>query len=64
MNITWITEVKSGTAAADGVTSGQATTGTLSSGSAKIYGGAAVVVDNAQASGTYTGDLKVTVAYN
>lgn len=64
MNVTWITEVKSGTAAADGVTSGQATTGTLSSGAAKIYGGAAVVVDNAQTSGTYTGDLKVTVAYN
>ena len=64
MAVTWITEAVSGTGSATGVTTGQASTGTLSSGAAKIYGGAAVVVDNAQASGTYTGDLKVTVAYN
>jgi len=64
MAVTWITEAVSGSGSATGVTSGQASSGTLSGGAAKIYGGAAVTVDAAQASGTYTGSLIVTVAYN
>lgn len=65
MAVTWITEAKSGASGTPTpISSGQATTGTLSSGAAKIFGGVAVVVDDAQVSGTYTGSLKLTVAYN
>ena len=41
-----------------------ATTGTLTSGAAFIFVGAKLTVGASQAAGTYTGIVKVTVAYN
>ncbi len=66
MDIDWITESVAGAGAASGKTDAttDATTGTLSSGAARIYAGGKLTVGASQAAGTYTGSLKVTVAYN
>lgn len=65
MAIDWITEsvtTTSPTGKTDPTT--DATTGTLASGAAYIYVGAKLTVGGAQPAGTYTGIVKVTVAYN
>jgi hypothetical protein len=65
MAIDWITEAVTTTTPTgkiDGST--DAATGTLASGAAYIYVGAALTVGAAQTAGTYTGNVKVTVAYN
>lgn len=66
MAITWLVEAQSGTTAASGITSAgnNSTTGTLASGTATIYGGGLLTVGAAQVAGAYTGNLKITVAYN
>lgn len=65
MAVNWITEAVT-TATPTGKTNENtdATTGTLSAGAAYIYVGAKLTVGGAQAAGTYTGVVKVTVAYN
>ncbi len=63
MAIGWITEAVA-TTATGATTVAQDSTGTLASGSAKIFSGAALTVDNFQVAGAYTGSLVVTVAYN
>lgn len=66
MAIDWVTEAVTGTGTATGKTdaSSDATVGTLSSGSARIYAGGKLTVGASQPAGNYTGSLKVTVAYN
>lgn len=64
MAIDWITEAVATTATGKNTTGTNATTGTLSGGSARIFAGGALTVGAEQVSGTYTGSLKVTVAYN
>lgn len=64
MAIDFITEAVAATATGKTDASTDATTGTLTTGSAKIFAGAAVTVGASQAAGTYTGSLVVTVAYN
>lgn len=65
MAIDWITEVTA-TATPTGKTNAatDATTGTLTSGAAYIYVGAVLTVGSSQTPGTYTGVVKVTLAYN
>lgn len=63
MAIGWITEAVA-TTATGSTTVAQDATGTLASGSAKIFSGAALTVDNFQVAGAYTGSLVATVAYN
>ncbi|WP_457323369.1 DUF4402 domain-containing protein [Roseateles sp. P5_E11] len=65
MAIDWITEAVA-TATATGKTdeTTDATTGTLAAGAAYIFVGGKLTVGAAQAAGTYTGIVKVTVAYN
>ncbi len=63
MAVSFVSEAV-GTAAPTGVTSGQASTGTLVSGNAYIYVGATLVVGASQNAGTYTGSVAVTVDYN
>jgi len=65
MAVDWITEALTA-ATATGKTdeTTDATTGTLSSGAAYIFVGGKLTVGGAQAAGTYTGVVKVTVAYN
>ncbi len=65
MAIDWITEAVT-TTTPTGKTdpNTDATTGTLASGAAYIYVGAKLTVGATQAAGTYTGIVKVTVAYN
>ncbi len=65
MAIDWITEAVT-TTTPTGKTDGStdAATGTLASGAAYIYVGAALTVGASQPAGTYTGVVKVTVAYN
>jgi hypothetical protein len=66
MAVDWIVEAVAGTGAATGKTdeTTDATSGTLSSGNARIYAGGQLTVGASQDTGTYTGSLKVTVAYN
>lgn len=66
MAVNWITEAVAGTGPANTKTdpTTDATSGTLSGGSAKIYAGGVLTVAADQPAGTYTGSLKVTVAYN
>jgi spore coat protein U-like protein len=65
MAVDWITEAV-GTTTATGKTdeSTDAATGTLNSGVAYIFVGGKLTVGAPQAAGTYTGSVKVTVAYN
>lgn len=65
MAVDWITEAV-GTTTPTGKTdpSTDAATGTLNSGAAYIYVGGKLTVGGAQVAGTYTGSVKVTVAYN
>ena len=65
MAVDWITEAVA-TTVPTGKTdpSTDAATGTLSSGAAYIFVGGKLTVGAAQAAGTYTGVVKVTVAYN
>lgn len=65
MAVDWITEAVA-TASPTGKTNAatDATTGTLSSGAAYIYVGGVLTVGAAQPAGSYTGTIKVTVAYN
>lgn len=65
MAVDWITEAVA-TTSPTGKTdpSSDATTGTLASGAAYIYVGGKLTVGASQAAGTYTGVVKVTVAYN
>jgi hypothetical protein len=65
MPVDWITEAVT-TATPTGKTdpSTDATTGTLASGAAYIYVGGKLTVGASQVAGTYTGTIKVTVAYN
>jgi hypothetical protein len=65
MAVNWITEAV-GTATPTGKTdeTTDATTGTLNAGAAYIYVGGKLTVGGAQAAGTYTGTVQVTVAYN
>ncbi|MEO6280633.1 DUF4402 domain-containing protein [Roseateles sp.] len=65
MAIDWITEAVA-TTSPTGKTdaSTDAATGTLASGAAYIYVGAKLTVGSSQAAGTYSGNVKVTVAYN
>lgn len=65
MAVDWITEVTA-TAVPTGKTdpSSDATAGTLASGAAYIYVGGKLTVGAGQVAGTYTGTIKVTVAYN
>lgn len=65
MAVDWITEALAA-ATATGKTdeTSDAATGTLSSGAAYIFVGGKLTVGAAQAAGTYTGVVKVTVAYN
>ena len=65
MAVDWITEAvatTTPTGKTDPAT--DATTGTLTSGAAYIFVGGKLTVGAAQAAGTYTGVVKVTVAYN
>jgi len=65
MAVDWITEALTSTTATgktDETT--DAATGTLSSGAAYIFVGGKLTVGAAQAAATYTGTVKVTVAYN
>lgn len=66
MEITYLIEAKSGITGASGITDTQdnSLTGTLDSGTATIYAGGILTVGSVQASGAYTGTLKVTVDYN
>lgn len=65
MAIDWITEAVT-TTTPTGKTdpTSDAATGTLASGAAYIYVGGKLTVGAAQVAGTYTGIVKVTVAYN
>ncbi|MBV8603125.1 MAG: DUF4402 domain-containing protein [Pelomonas sp.] len=63
MPVAWFWEVTS-TAAGTNQTSGTPATGTLSSGAAYIFVGAAVTVGATQAAATYTGTFQVSVDYN
>lgn len=65
MAVDWITEALA-SASPTGKTdeTSDAATGTLSSGAAYIYVGGKLTVGGAQPAGTYTGVVKVTVAYN
>lgn len=65
MAVDWITEAV-GTTTPTGKTdpTSDATTGTLNSGAAYIYVGGKLTVGGAQVAGTYSGVVKVTVAYN
>ncbi|MBI3349286.1 MAG: DUF4402 domain-containing protein [Burkholderiales bacterium] len=65
MAVDWITEAVT-TATPTGKTdpSSDATSGTLASGAAYIYVGGVLTVGATQVAGTYTGVVKVTVAYN
>jgi len=63
MAIGWITEAVA-TTATGSTTVAQDATGTLASGSARIFSGAALTVGATQVAGSYAGVLKVTVAYN
>ncbi|MGM9480991.1 DUF4402 domain-containing protein [Roseateles sp. NT4] len=65
MAVDWITEAIA-TTSPTGKTdpSTDATTGTLASGAAYIYVGGKLTVGSSQAAGSYTGVVKVTVAYN
>lgn len=65
MAVDWITEAV-GTTTPTGKTdpTSDAATGTLSSGAAYIFVGGKLTVGASQAAGTYTGVVKVTVAYN
>lgn len=63
MNVAWIAEAL-GTTSPTNKTSGTDATGTLNSGAAYIYVGGTLNVGAAQVAGTYTGTIKVTVAYN
>ncbi len=49
---------------ADGATTGDISTGTLTDGTQSFYLGGILDVAGAQAAGTYTGDVSVTVEYN
>lgn len=49
---------------AGGITTGNVTAGTLTSGAQSIYMGGKLTVGAAQAAGTYSGDITVTVEYN
>lgn len=65
MAVDWITEsvaTTTPTGKTDETT--DAATGTLASGAAYIYVGGKLTVGGAQAAGTYSGVVKVTVAYN
>lgn len=65
MAIDWITEAvttTTPTGKTDPTT--DATAGTLAAGAAYIYVGAKLTVGGTQPAGTYTGNVKVTVAYN
>lgn len=65
MAVDWITEAvatTTPTGKTDETT--DATTGTLTSGAAYIFVGGKLTVGSSQAAGTYTGVVKVTVAYN
>lgn len=66
MAVDWIVESVAGTGAATGKTdeTTDASSGTLSSGNARIYAGGKLTVGASQDTGTYTGSLKVTIAYN
>lgn len=63
MAVSWFYEVTA-TAAGTNQTSGTPATGTLSSGTAYIFVGAAVTVGASQVAGTYTGAFQVSVDYN
>jgi hypothetical protein len=65
MAVDWITEAV-GTTTPTGKTdpTSDAATGTLNAGNAYIYVGGKLTVGAAQVAGTYTGVVKVTVAYN
>jgi len=65
MAINWITEAVATTTPTGKIDeTTDATTGTLSSGAAYIFVGAKLTVGPTQAAGTYSGVVKVTVAYN
>lgn len=65
MAIDWITEaVATATPTAKTDETSDATIGTLASGAAYIFVGAKLTVGASQPAGTYTGSVKVTVAYN
>ena len=65
MAIAWISEVVATSGGATGATApGTAATGTLTAGAAFIFVGGVLTVGAAQAPGTYTGTVQVTVAYN
>jgi len=65
MAIDWITEaVTTATPTNKTDETTDASTGTLASGAAFIYVGAKLTVGGAQAAGTYTGNVVVTVGYN
>jgi len=65
MAVDWITEaVASTTPTGKTDPTSDATAGTLSSGAAYIFVGGKLTVGSSQAAGTYTGVVKVTVAYN
>jgi hypothetical protein len=63
MAVDWITDVGVNGSGKTAV-SPDVTSATLVSGTATIWAGAAITVDNEQAPGTYTGSLGVTVAYD
>lgn len=65
MAIDWITEAVA-TTTPTGKTdeTSDATVGTLASGAAYIFVGAKLTVGASQPAGTYTGSVKVTIAYN
>ncbi|MDI4631618.1 DUF4402 domain-containing protein [Pelomonas sp. V22] len=65
MAIAWISEAVATSGGATGKTTTTTdATGTLSSGAAYIFVGAKLTVGSTQPAGTYTGSVKVTVAYN
>ena len=65
MAIDWITKaVATATPTAKTDETSDATVGTLASGAAYIFVGAKLTVGASQPAGTYTGSVKVTVAYN
>lgn len=65
MAIAWISEAVATSGGATGKTATTTdATGTLASGAAYIFVGAKLTVGSTQPAGTYTGSVKVTVAYN